>query len=220
MRALPKRYIFNTDLSPMSTSSQEVEGMSLKSKALSFFALTVLLTLLATALVMFGCGNGPSVAALTVLGLLFCAQIAAWLIFQTQVLKPLAEVQAATRKMTDGHLDHLNRITRSDEIGRLGETINDLAVNMQEVLLFVWNHSQESRELLERVAEQVNALPDSGLSGDIEKMREENESLKDIVTSFSYFEIRLEHERMLAESDCGKNGRCCGGGAACKYPTA
>ncbi|WP_417911052.1 HAMP domain-containing protein [Candidatus Electronema sp. PJ] len=195
--------------------------MSLKSKALSFFALTVLLTLLAIALVMCGGGKGlSSVAALTVLGLLLCAQIAAWFIFQAQVLKPLTDVQVATRQMTDGHFDHLNRISRADEIGRLGETINDLAVNMQEVLLFVWNHSQESREILERVAEQVNALPDSGLSEDIEKMREENESLKDIVTSFSYFEIRLEHERMLAESDCGKNGRCCGGGAACKYPTA
>jgi hypothetical protein len=64
------------------------------------------------------------------------------------------------------------------------------------------------------------APPDSELAEDIEKLREENESLKDIVTSFSYFEIRLEHERMLAESDCGKDGRCCGGGAACKCPTA
>jgi HAMP domain-containing protein len=200
----------------MSTSSQEAEGMSLHSKALSFFALTVLLTLLAA---VFALRGGPPAAAAAVLALLLCAEAAALLVFRAQVLKPLAEVQGATRQMTDGHLDHLSRIQRKDEIGRLGETVNDLAVNMQEVLLFVWNHSQESRELLERAAQRADAPPDSELAEDFEKLREENESLKDIVTSFSYFEIRLEHERMLAESDCGKDGRCCGGGAACTCPT-
>lgn len=201
----------------MSTSSQEAEGMSLKSKALSFFMLAALLTLLAGALVLRG---GPPLAAIAVLALLLCIQTVALLVFQAHVLKPLAGAQAAAKQMTDGHLDRLHRIDRADEIGRLAETVNDLAVNMQEVLLFVWNHSQESRELLERIAGRAAALHDAVLAEDVERLREENDSLKDIVTSFSYFEIRLEHERMLAESDCGRDGRCCGGGAACKSPDA
>ncbi len=193
--------------------------MSLKSKALAFFMSALLLTLLAGAFVL--SGGGRPLAALAALGLLLCVQAAALLFFQAQVLKPLAGLQAAARLMTDGHLDRLHRVSRADEIGRLAETVNDLAVNMQEVLLFVWNHSQESRDLLERIAERAAAAPpDAVLEEDIERMREENDSLKDIVTSFSYFEIRLEHERMLAESDCGSGGRCCGGGAACKSPAA
>lgn len=192
--------------------------MSLKSKALAFFMPALLLTLLAGAFVLRG---GQPKAALAALGLLLCVQAAALLFFQAQVLKPLAGLQAAARLMTDGHLDRLHRVSRADEIGRLAETVNDLAVNMQEVLLFVWNHSQESRDLLERIAERAAAAPpDAVLEEDIERMREENDSLKDIVSSFSYFEIRLEHERMLAESDCGSGGRCCGGGAACKSPDA
>ncbi len=192
--------------------------MSLKSKALSFFMLAALLTLLAGGLVLRG---APPAAVLAVLGLLLCAQAAALLVFQSQVLKALAEAQAAVRQMNDGHLDRLHRIRRADEIGQLAEAVNDLAVNMQEVLLFVWNHSQESRELLERIAGRAAALPpDAVLEADLERMREENSSLRDIVISFSYFEIRLEHERMLAESDCGRDGRCCGGGAACKPPDA
>lgn len=202
----------------MSTSSQEAEGRSLKSTALACFTAALLLTLLAGAFVLHG---GQPLAALAALGLLLCVQAAALLFFQTQVLKPLAGLQAAARLMTDGHLGRLHRVNRADEIGRLAETVNDLAVNMQEVLLFVWNHSQESRDLLERIAERAAAAPpDAVLEEDIERMREENDSLKDIVTSFSYFEIRLEHERMLAESDCGAEGRCCGGGAACKSSDA
>jgi hypothetical protein len=56
----------------------------------------------------------------------------------------------------------------------------------------------------------------TAIQEELAKMRQADEDLKAIVLTFSYFEIRLEHERMLAESDCGNDGVCCGGGAACR----
>ena len=211
----------------MTTLLQAADSASLKSKAKLFFVSAFLLTLLAGAGILLerssagGCASA-SVIALAAASLLLCLLAAAAFLFQRQVLKPLADVKASAQEMTDGHLDRLSRIKRSDEIGRLAETINDLAVNMQEVLLFVWNHSQQSRELLERASEQLEAAPAAesaalaAVREDLALLRQDNEELRLIVTSFSYFEIRLEHERMMAESDCGKDGRCCGGGAACK----
>jgi len=185
--------------SPMSTLFRAAESLSLKIKAFFFYGLTVLLTLLAAAGIVYEHG-----LTLLTLMLLIAAQTAALVLFHHYVLKPLAHIQAATRQMTDGHLDSLVRIARQDEIGRLGETINDLTVNMQVVLLFVWNHSQQSRDLLEQTAERLAAPePLAAVQDNLEKMRQNNEDLKAIVLSFSYFEIRLEHERMLAQSDCG-----------------
>ena len=209
----------------MTTLLQAADSASLKSKAKLFFILAFLLTLLAGAGILLersSVGGWASAIALAAVSLLLCLLAAATFLFQRQVLKPLADVKASAQEMTDGHLDRLSRIKRSDEIGRLAETINDLAVNMQEVLLFVWNHSQQSRELLERASEQLEAAPAAesaalaAVREDLALLRQDNEELRLIVTSFSYFEIRLEHERMMAESDCGKDGRCCGGGAACK----
>lgn len=172
-------------------------------EGLFFYGLTVLLTLLAAAGVVYEHG-----LTLLLLALLIAVQTAALFVFHHYVLKPLAHVHAATRQMTDGHLDILARIARQDEIGRLGESINDLAVNMQEVLLFVWNHSQQSRELFDQTAERLAAPePLPTIQDNLKKMRQNNEDLKAIVLSFSYFEIRLEHERMLAESDCGNDGQ-------------
>lgn len=191
------------DLSPMSTLLQAADRLSLKSRAFFFYALTVVLTLLAAGGVLYERG-----LTLLLLTLLIAAQTAALFFFHHYVIKPLAHVHAATRQMTDGHLDSLIRISRQDEVGRLGESINDLAVNMQEVLLFVWNHSQQSRELFDRAAARLDAPePLPAIQDDLEEMRQNNEDLKAIVLSFSYFEIRLEHERMLAESDCGLDGR-------------
>jgi methyl-accepting chemotaxis protein len=202
----------------MTTLLQAADSASLKSKATLFFVSAFLLTLLAGAGILLERG-WASAAALAAAGLLLCLLAAAAFLFQRQVLKPLADVQASAQEMTDGHLDRLSRISRLDEIGRLAETVNDLAVNMQEVLLFVWNHSQQSRERLEQAAERLEEAGGAELAAvreDFALLRQDNEDLKSIVTSFSYFEIRLEHERMLAESDCGRSGRCCGGGAACK----
>ncbi|WP_417911977.1 HAMP domain-containing protein [Candidatus Electronema sp. TJ] len=204
----------------MTTLLQAADSASLKSKAQLFFVSAFLLTLLAGAGILIergGAGGWASAVALAAAATLLCLLAAAAFLFQRQVLKPLADVQLSVQEMTEGHLDRLSRVKRSDEIGRLAETVNDLAVNMQEVLLFVWNHSQQSRELLERALERIeegSAL--AAAQEDLTLLRQDNEDLRSIVTSFSYFEIRLEHERMLAESDCGKDGRCCDGGAACK----
>jgi HAMP domain-containing protein len=187
----------------MSTLFRAAESLSLKTRAFFFYALTVLLTLLAAA----GALYEHSLTLLPLI-LLIAAQTAALFFFHHYVLEPLAHIHAATRQMTDGRLDSLVRIARQDEIGRLGESINDLTVNMQEVLLFVWNHSQQSRELFDQTAERLaGPEPLPAIQDNLQKMRQNNEDLKAIVLSFSYFEIRLEHERMLAESDCGYAGQ-------------
>ena len=123
-------------------------------------------------------------------------------------MKPLTEMQVASRLMVEGHLETLNHVQRKDEIGSLGENINDLATNMQEVLLTVWNHSRSSRELLESITSDLDFVLDrekssvtieNTLQKDIKKMHYNNEHLRSIVMSFSYFEIKLEDEKMVSD---------------------
>ncbi|MCI5146576.1 MAG: HAMP domain-containing protein [Candidatus Electrothrix sp. AR3] len=204
-------------MSPMSSLLQAADATSLKHKSLFFFVLTALLTLITTVGVLNHSQNSVTeipVFVFLILVFLFCTLVVAMLCFQYYVIKPLADVNTTAQLMIDGHLDNLSRVKRVDEIGRLSESINDLAMNMQEVLLFVWNHSQERRELLERITEHLSAFPDaekniSSVKDDIIKLSLDNEDLKAIVTSFSYFEIRMEHEKMLAECDCRQQKETC-----------
>ena len=205
-----------TDLSPMSTLLQAANDVSLKKKAQLFFVLNFLLTIIAAAGLLYvfvkHCDETTKIihASLSViLFFLLSVQVAAMIYFKSNIIKPLAEMQAASRLMADGHLETLNYMKRADEIGSLGENINDLAVNMQEVLLFVWNHGQLSRDLLENIANDLNfsletekppgSRVENGIQKDISKMHRNNEDLKAIVMSFSYFEIKLEDEKMVSD---------------------
>jgi methyl-accepting chemotaxis protein len=154
-------------------------------------------------------GGAVLSSVMLVIVFLLGLQIAAMIYWARNIMRPLAEVGAATRRMAEGHLETLNQIRRTDEIGLLGENINDLAVNMQEVLLFVWNHSQMSRDLLENIAGELNVtleepVPDpdrlsAGIRKDVLDMYRNNEDLRSIVLSFSYFEIKLEDEKMVSD---------------------
>lgn len=203
------------DLSPMSTLLQAANDMSLKKKAQLFFILNFLLTMIAAAgllYVFLNHSGEPSkiihVSLCAVLFFLLSVQIFAMFYFKSNVVKPLAEMQAASRLMADGHLETLNHMKRGDEIGSLGENINDLAINLQEVLLFVWNHSSLNRDLLGDIADDLNFSLDveesgfgteNGIQGNISKIHRNNEDLKSIVMSFSYFEIKMKDEKMVSD---------------------
>ncbi|MCI5138965.1 MAG: HAMP domain-containing protein [Candidatus Electrothrix sp. AR1] len=200
----------------MSTLLQAANDVSLKKKAQLFFTLNFLLTMIAAAGLLYvfvkHCGETSIIihASLCVILLfLLSVQVATMIYFKNNIIEPLAEMKAASRLMADGHLETLNYMKRADEIGSLGENINDLAVNLQEVLLFVWNHSQSSRDLLGNIADDLNfsletekpagSGTENGIQKDICKMHRNNEDLKDIVMSFSYFEIKLEDEKMVSD---------------------
>ncbi len=198
----------------MSTLLRAASGTSLKNKAMFFFILTVLLNLIAMVAVFTAAGQPVSV--LVLLFLLLCTLVVAMICFQQYVLKPLTEVNAVTRLMIDGHFDTLNRIKRQDEIGRLSESINDMVINMQEVLLFVWNHSRQTKDALERITGSLDASPEAeeilpALHDDLREAYDNNEDLRSIVMSFRYFDIKLEQEKMLADSDCRQYGSSCVG---------
>ncbi|MCI5222832.1 MAG: HAMP domain-containing protein [Candidatus Electrothrix sp. AR4] len=199
-----------TDLSPMSTLLQAANDVSLKNKSRLFFLLTILLTSIATLGILYECVNCFDTVGMipgfifVVLVLLLFAQVVGMVYFQRNVVEPLVDISSATRLMADGHLETLNHLRRSDEVGYLAENINDLAINTQEVLLYVWNHSRESSELLDCIAGQLNAphggeKPLAGIKKNISSMDRNNEDLKSIVLSFSYFEIKLEHEKMVSD---------------------
>ena len=202
----------------MSTLLQAANDVSLKKKARLFFLLNFMLTLITAAGLLYAFvshGDGTPRnfygALCVLLFVLLSIQAFAMLYFRSYIIRPLTEIQVASRLMAEGHLETLNYVKRADEIGSLGENINDLAINMQEVLLFVWNHSQSSRDLLENIAQDLDFSleaerygpeiedAESRVEKDIRKMHRNNEDLKSIVMSFSYFEIKLEDEKMVSD---------------------
>ncbi len=185
---------------------QEYGVASLKKQLLTFFSLTMVLTLIVTACVLYDNSFTKPVffflmASLT---LLFITLIGGTILFQRNIIRPLENIGKGVLRMNEGHLDQLIHIETNNEIARVAEGINGLAMNMQEVLLFVWNHTQQNFTIFGRIQEQIDGQ-EAGSSipplvkKDISQAFAGNKELQDVVTTFDYFEVKLEHKKMVSD---------------------
>ena len=137
-----------------------------------------------------------------VMSAVFVAVLGAIFLFMHRVIKPLDEIGKAAFKMAHGRLDEPVPVRDRNEIGKIGELINDLAIDLQEILLHVWNHTRQDIILMERMA--VNMSSQSGGNGmpaDIKEdfyfVKQDIEDMRDMVKAFNFYHVRLAEEKVL-----------------------
>jgi len=142
------------------------------------------------------------VRVIMVVSILFlCFGVSAHLFYRNFV-KPVDKMAKGVRRMADGHLDELLQVSSDNEIGKIGELINDLAINMQEILLHVWNHTGQDIVLLDRIVKVCSTK--SGENGildeikdDLRIVRQDIEDMQNMVKAFDYYNVRFEKEKTI-----------------------
>ena len=126
-------------------------------------------------------------------------------VFTRNIIEPLDLIGKAAKKIADGHLDETVPVRNQDEIGNIGELINDLAANLQEILLHVWNHTTDDILLLDHICEEVNAGEDNGFSEKVKEelgvVRQDIEDMQAMVKAFDYYNIRLDNDRVFSRDE-------------------
>ncbi|QTA92619.1 HAMP domain-containing protein [Desulfonema magnum] len=129
--------------------------------------------------------------------------------FIRNIMKPLDDMAKAAKKMADGRLDEIIPVRTHDEIGKIGERINDLAMNLQEILLHIWSHTTCSKAILDQIDEIIRSQKSrptedcsSGiplqLQEDVQSVRENIEDMQDMVQSFdAFYDIRLKDGKIV-----------------------
>jgi methyl-accepting chemotaxis protein len=130
----------------------------------------------------------------------FASLLAIPFLFIRNIVEPLEEVLSAARKITEGYLKETVPIRNKDEIGKIGEQINALSVNLQEILLHVWNHSRDSADILKRISDNNRGIP-SDMAQDIAAVRHSMEEMQSMVKTFEYYDIRMDEDRLMSEED-------------------
>jgi methyl-accepting chemotaxis protein len=121
--------------------------------------------------------------------------------------KALADLEQCTRKMADGNLQALvSPETMACRLsGQIGENVNELALNLQEVLLLVWNLSRQDLEVLARAETLAAGGPDSdenrGLRADLAFLRHDLEEMQNIVHQFEFYNVIMQEEKLLAKPE-------------------
>lgn len=130
--------------------------------------------------------------------------VATMFVFIRNIVEPLDTMVKSVKRIAEGHLNETVPIRSQDEIGKIGELINDLSVNLQEVLLHVWNHTRQDLVLLDHMAEIIHAQPydifPQKVKDEFDFVRNDIEEMQEIVKAFDYYHIRFEGDRLVDEA--------------------
>lgn len=202
---------------------------NLRTRLLVFYSLLIPVLFSIVTVVMFGTGNEPLqlpasegisnlvpeyvnrvVSAIQrsqygiILVVMIISIISTTLIVERTIMTPIKKLGRTAKRMADGHLDETVSIPANDEIGIIGKSINDLAVNQQETLLFVWNHSSHSIRLIERIKINIKTGTDNEEICDVievlKLLQQNMEELQSLVRSFHFYDICIDGDKILASN--------------------
>lgn len=144
---------------------------------------------------------------LTVIAMILVSVLIMFMFFFIRnIIQPLGKLEKITRDMADGRLDRLVLDSKNTtcSIGAIGENVNCLAMNLQEVLLLVWNLSEHN---LRTVADTIDNLEDDdGLSREqigarLRQIKAELKQMQDLTRQFEFFDVTLRDNMALAKDN-------------------
>ncbi|MBL0715115.1 MAG: HAMP domain-containing protein [Desulfosarcina sp.] len=141
---------------------------------------------------------GGTLLALTALGTIYMFLV-------RHVLHPLEYTAEAARQLADGHLDATVPIQDADEIGRIGEMINDMGVNLQELILLIWNQTGNALDTIEGINNQLdkhNAVrTKTEIRASLQLVRQNLGTMQTVARSFDLYDVLLAGKKAVAMED-------------------
>ncbi|MCK5228975.1 MAG: HAMP domain-containing protein [Desulfobulbaceae bacterium] len=123
------------------------------------------------------------------------------------IATPLDAMAKAVERMADGHLDQMVQAPTGDEISKLSESINDLAINLQEILLHVWSHTEHSMTLINNITESIHSQSENRVSPEVreelEALRKGMEDMQTMVKAFEFYHIEIDKGKIVANENNG-----------------
>ncbi len=118
----------------------------------------------------------PVIALMLMLGVLYlCYRFVRW------IFAPVQTIQQGVQRFAGGDLDHRISLRRKDELGKLGDSVNRMAAEIQKILeakrQLLLAISHELRSPITRAKVSAELLDDSKLKDEISKDLAEMESL-------------------------------------------
>jgi methyl-accepting chemotaxis protein len=150
-----------------------------------------------------GLEDGLTIMALALAG----ALIIFMFFFIGNIITPLRELEKMTGAMADGRLDRLvanRRQTGCCSIAAIGENVNTMAMNLQEVLLLVWNFSEHNLTTIEHTLATLagdDEISTARLQGELQTIQAELRQMQDLAKQFELFDVTLQGKKALAKDE-------------------
>ena len=125
--------------------------------------------------------------------------------FIRKIILPLNKLEKMTREMADGRLDLIvqDNQNASCSIDTIGENVNSLAMNLQEILLLIWNHSEHNLGVLAKALKNLDdgsGTPED-IKTDLQEIKRELLQMQELPKQFELFDVTLQGNKALAKDD-------------------
>ncbi|MCK4708235.1 MAG: HAMP domain-containing protein [Gammaproteobacteria bacterium] len=113
--------------------------------------------------------------------------------FIKNITMPLQKMANVAQSINEGDLSQIVPIEHMDEIGVVGNAINELTSNLQEITTFTCSTATEARTGLDAIAEKIaqNNMPDKL---ELEAIRENLQTLIEFADSFTLLHTDINND--------------------------
>lgn len=125
-------------------------------------------------------------------------------LFVKRFFVPVDKIAKSAQEISVGNLSVTAPSNTMDEIGRLGQAVNNIAANYQEVLLFSGTKLGTMSETVERLEKMVQEEPNLEDSEEyraqLNALKSELDDLINVVKEFNYYQAEFDGKKVIAGS--------------------
>ncbi len=125
--------------------------------------------------------------------------------FFRRILSPLNSLDHAARKMADGNLNVKFQSLIPGEFNSITESMNEAVLNIQEVLLHIWNYTSQDLVLIEKIEQSIQSCQSEDedrilLNERIAALRNDVEDIRNTLQSFDFFDVKIKDKKLVADA--------------------
>jgi methyl-accepting chemotaxis protein len=140
--------------------------------------------------------------SITFVATLFLAMV--WLrVALHQIRRPIHAIRRAVVRLAQGKLNETVTIESSDELGQIGLGLNELAANLQELLLYIWKQTGQCVSTLERIKNDSKNL-DARTKSHLDELTVAIKNLREMAKAYVFYDVRLDGEQAVAIQQPGQ----------------
>jgi methyl-accepting chemotaxis protein len=137
-----------------------------------------------------------------------CSGIVGYRILARKFEQSADAVLQALEQLARGRLNETVSIATPDEFGRMGASVNELAANLQELLLYVWKQTGKCLTMLEHIHNNPDLRHDRRLTleslGYLKQLTESVDDLREMAKSYVFYDVSLDGNKTLAINEPGQ----------------
>lgn len=125
-----------------------------------------------------------------------------------QINRPIHSIRRAVFRLAQGKLNETVTVDSMDEFGQIGSSINELAANLQELLLYIWKQTGQCLTTLEDLQADSKERQNNPLSAQtieqLQAVAASIEKLREMAKSYVFYDVRLDGEQAVAINEPGQ----------------